>query len=400
MKILVLASTYPRAADDTTPGFVHELCRRLATRGHEVQVVTPHLPASAEVQTLDGVEVRRFRYAPATLETLAGQGGIVSRLRTAPWRLLLVPVFLFAYAHAIWRASRRTQFDVVHAHWLIPQGLLAALMAPLTGRTPLICTSHGGDLFALRATGFRLLRRLIIRRASLVTVVSQYMREVLVAEGIAASKIAVASMGVDLQERFVPQPGVERDPWHLLFVGRLVEKKGVRVLIEAFPALLASHPRAHLTIVGDGPERIALEAQVAALGLQSAVRFLGARPPAALPAIYSSAAVAVVPSVIDAVGDQEGLGLVTLEAIGCGCAVVASDLRAIRDVVQDDVTGLLFRAGDVSALTTTLRRLLDRDSLRCKLSVDARGHVIKTYDWSAVTTRYEQLFQRICAPCT
>ncbi len=400
MNILVLASTYPVGPGDSTPGFVHELSRRLVSMGHEVVVLTPHLPDSAVEEVMDGVRVRRFRYCLEHLETLIGQGGIVSRLRERPLRLLLVPLFLVAYSVALLRIVRGRRFDAVHAHWIIPQGLIAALLLPQLGGTPLVCTAHGGDLFALRAPAFRTLRRLVISRSACVTVVSCHMRDVLTREGVPADRVCVASMGVDMQTRFVPVRDVLRDPAKVIFVGRLVEKKGVRHLLDAFQIVHATHPHIHLDIVGDGPERAALEAQSATLGLTDRVTFLGAKPQSGLPLLYSGAAIAVVPSVIDSGGDQEGLGLVTLEAIGCGCAVVASDLSAIRDVVQDGVTGLLFRAGDARALAATLLRLLESDTLLRHLSVGAREHVVQTYDWTVVTARYEQLFDQICAART
>jgi glycosyltransferase involved in cell wall biosynthesis len=389
VKILVLASTYPVTAGDATPGFVHELSRRLVTLGHEVDVITPHLPGSDVEQLMDGVRVLRFRYCPGPFEGLVGSGGIVSRLRQRPLRLLLVPPFLLAYLLAIEGALRRRTYDVVHAHWIIPQGLLAALLLPRR-RIPFICTAHGGDLFALQSRGFRWLRRLVAARAACVTVVSRYMRDVLEREGLPGGRIEVASMGVDLESRFAPVAGVAREPQRLVFVGRLVEKKGVTVLIDAFARLRATHPATRLTIVGDGPERARLERQAADLGLGAWVEFLGARPQTELPALYSRAAIAVVPSIVDRVGDQEGLGLVTLEAIGCGCAVVASDLAAIRDVIEDGETGLLARAGDAADFATKLRRLLDDGALRAQLGESARTRLMR-YDWREVAACYARL---------
>lgn len=394
MKILVLASTYPLHKGDTTPGFVHELARRLVARGHQVSVLTPSVAGAQPREIMDGVQISRFRYAPRRLETLLGSGGIVSRLRQRPLRLLLVPLMLGAFGFAVVRAVRRERVDVIHAHWLIPQGLLLALLTPWLRGVPFLCTAHGGDLFALRAPLFRPLRRLVVRRAARVTVVSRYMREVLLREVDAAQKVEVASMGVDLAELFRPDPRVARDSEHVIFVGRLVEKKGVAVVLDALARLGARYDNVRLSIVGDGPERPALERLAHALGLADRVRFLGARPQAALPALYSSAAIAVVPSIVDSLGDQEGLGLVSLEAIGCGCAVLASDLEAIRDVVIDGRTGLLARAGDAADWALRLGALLDDAPLRARLGRDARAQLMD-FDWERVAARYAELLRDI-----
>lgn len=392
MKILVLASTYPLGAGDTTPGFVHELCKRLVVGGHAVTVLAPHVPPALEHETLDGVSVRRFRYAPASFEGLVGTGGIVGRLREKPLRSLLILPFLLANVWALLSITRREKFDVVHAHWLIPQGSLAAMMLPLLGDSTLVCTAHGGDLFALRAPAFRWLRRLVLARAAHVTVVSRYMDRVLRAEGASGDRLSVASMGVDLRKRFVPVEGVARHASHVIFVGRLVEKKGVHVLIDAFRTVSDRYPAARLSIVGDGPERTGLERRVTELRLTECVRFLGAQPQASLPALYTSAAIAVVPSVVDRFGDQEGLGLVTIEAIGCGCAVVVSDLEAIKDVVTNGETGLVTVAGDVADLAAAICRLLDDPGLRAMLAGQAGHHALAHFDWDSVAAHYASLF--------
>ena len=399
MKILMLSSTYPRWPHDTLPPFVHELAKRLVTLGLEVTVLTPHIPGASVHDVLDGVPVRRFRYGPDSLEQLAGPGGMMGRIREQPRRLLLVPLFLVALALAISRILRTGQYSLIHAHWLIPQGFIAAFINRLVSHRsiPLLCTSHGGDLFALRSPVFRWARIWLGRTAAHVTVVSQFMREVLIKEGLDASKVSVLSMGVDLKKVFVPQFEVERNPGRLIFVGRLVEKKGVRYLLEAYAHLIKEFPELGIRVIGDGPERNALRALATGFGLDPEAIFMGAKAPAELPALYSSAAIAVVPSVVDGFGDQEGLGLVTIEAMGCGCAVVASDLPAIRDVVVHERNGLLARTGDYKDLAKQIRKLLLNPSLGERLVAQARLDVCERFDWNSITSRYVDLYSSLVA---
>ena len=146
--LLVLASTYPRWADDHEPGFVHELAKRLTDRFHVIAVV-PSSPGAAAREILDGVEVIRYRYAPRRLETLVNNGGIATNLHRSPWKWLLVPGFLLGQYLAAKQLLKRRRIDVIHAHWLIPQGLIAHRLKRRTG-IPYLVTSHGGDLFGLR----------------------------------------------------------------------------------------------------------------------------------------------------------------------------------------------------------------------------------------------------------
>ena len=113
--LLVLTSTYPRWSGDPEPGFVHELARRLTDR-FQVIVLGPHAPGAKTHEVLDDVEVIRYRYAPERLETLVNDGGIVTNLRLARWKLLLVPGFVLTQAWRAWRLIRTRNIDVIHAH--------------------------------------------------------------------------------------------------------------------------------------------------------------------------------------------------------------------------------------------------------------------------------------------
>lgn len=224
--LLVLTSTYPRWLADAEPGFVHELSRRLTNR-FRVIVLAPHASGAKCRETMDGVEIVRYRYAPERLETLVNDGGVVANLKQARWKYLLVPGFILMQAWTAWQRLRRDHVDVIHAHWLIPQGLIAALLQWLPGRrVPFVVTSHGADLYALKGRLLGRVKAFVARRAAAVTVVSSAMRERLHALNVDEGKVSVLPMGVDLSERFTPDPAVPRSDREILFVGRLVEKKG------------------------------------------------------------------------------------------------------------------------------------------------------------------------------
>src|SRR5579862_4451165 len=125
-RILVLASTYPRWRGDTLPPFVHELARRLTGR-FEVHVLVPHTAGAQTTERMEGVHVHRFQYLPTRFETLAYGGGMLPGLRTRPWRLLALPLFLGMELVTAVRLLRKRRFAVIHAHWLLPHGLIAVL---------------------------------------------------------------------------------------------------------------------------------------------------------------------------------------------------------------------------------------------------------------------------------
>jgi glycosyltransferase involved in cell wall biosynthesis len=384
-RLLVLASTYPRWANDSEPGFVHELARRLVA-DFEVVVLCPHAPGAARREQLDGVDVRRYRYAPMSWQTLVNDGGVVANLKRNGWKWLLVPGFLLAQVWAARRIMRTERVAVVHAHWIIPQGVVARLALVGRRQMGLLLTSHGADLHALRGRLSMALKRWVVRRANAFTVVSAAMVDKLAALGADPATIAVAPMGVDFERRFAPSMDAERSSTELLFVGRLVEKKGLRVVLAALPEVRRRLGAVRLTVVGFGPEEAALRKQAMDLQLGDCVDFVGAVPPDRLASYYQRAALFVAPFVRADDGDEEGLGLVVVEAIACLCPVLVSDLPATRDVLSEGLP-----AGDVRAWVEGICAELSVDPLLLKVrAVQRREALLERMSWSPVAAGYAQ----------
>lgn len=376
LRILVLTSTFPRWAGDTEPSFVFNLCKYLQQQGIEVDVVAPHADGASKYEIMDNIAVYRYQYFFGRFETLAYAGGIMANLKKNSMNYLLVPFLLFFQAVAVLRRLSAGNYRLIHAHWLIPQGCICMLVRKILGRRnlPVLCTSHGSDLYSLDTPVFRGLKKWTIKNSSCLSVVSQAMKKV--AQELCDDKhdIRVIPMGVDLKNTFVPVPGITRNDRRLIFVGRLVEKKGIQILIEAMDKIRQNIPDIELLVIGDGPLRASLEYESHRLELEQHIHFSGAVTHEQLPELYSSAAVAVIPSV-----DQEGLGLVVVEALGCGCAVVASDLDAIREIV-DAETGLLAKPADSQDLAEKIQTILLDRELQERQSANGRKRVTGIFD--------------------
>lgn len=382
-RLLVLASTYPRWSGDPEPGFVHALCRGLSA-DFDITALAPDAPGADPDGVLDGVQVVRYRYAPRRWQTLVQGGGMITNLKRAPWKWLLVPGFFLAQYLAARRLLGDGRFDVLHAHWLVPQGIVATL---LRHRAPFVVTCHGADLFALRGRFARVLQRWVATRATAVTVVGEPMLEVLAGLGLDRASIAVEPMGVDLQGRFAADARVPRSSDELLFVGRLVEKKGVRHLLDAMPAILAARPGVALTIVGAGPDLPALQAQATALGIDQRVRFAGPLPQAELPALYRRAALFVAPFVEAQSGDQEGLPLTMVEAAGCGCRLVLGDVAAVRSAFGGQPGINVVDARDPTRLASACLDALAEPPPQAPAALLAR------FDWAARAAAYARVLR-------
>ena len=277
-KLLVLASTYPARAGDGTPQFVRDLAT-VEALSYSTTVLVPSVPGGARREVDGTLEVRRFRYFPRRWEDLA-DGAILENLRRRKSRWAQVLPLFLAEVLAIRREVREVKPDVIQVHWLIPQGLAALIAAP---KVPKLVTVHGGDIYGLRDRVSRRLFRAILKNADAVTTMNTDMRDRLVELGADASTTVVLSMGADVTAIRPLAAAAERGSGRILFVGRLVEKKGVSVLLEALRLLEDTGYDLH--IAGDGPLRSQLTSD--ASGLR--VTFLGVLGREALAAEFDAA---------------------------------------------------------------------------------------------------------------
>ncbi len=391
MKLLFVTHGFPRGPEDFAGRFLLDLAQGQRARGHEVMVVTPHDAGLPLDETMDGVLVRRFRYGSDAQETLAYRGTMadaVLRSWAARWRLLAL---IAAMRAAVRRAVREWRPDVVHVHWWFPGGLA---LWPGRLAAPCVITSHGTDLFLLdRAKPLRTLARRVFSRAAGVTVISAPLRARVEALGVAPDRISVAPMP-SAETAALPRRPV---PGRLLFLGRLIERKGAQVAIAALQHLVAKGADVHLRVVGDGPERAALEAQAQQLGLRDRVTFTGAVAPQEVRREYAEAEVFVMPAITDWKGEQEGFGLVLIEAIRAGVPVVGSASGGIADIIRDGETGLLVPERDAAALASAIEALRSDPPRAARFVHAAQTDVEQRFSASGIAAAYDAAYRRAIA---
>lgn len=372
--------------------FLLSLARELSELGHELLVVAPHAAGLAERESVGGIRVERFRYGRDEQETLAYAGTMheqVLRSWDARRRLLS---FIAASRVATRTAAGRLGADVVHAHWWFPGGL--TLWPPVRGSPPAVLTSHGTDLFLLdRFAAARLLARRVFRAAAQVTVISSPLVPRVRALGVSAERITVVPMPLD-RGTFTGASGAPHDVHRLLFVGRLIERKGAAEALRALSGLVRQGRDVALTVVGDGPERGALERLASELHVAARVRFEGALPPHEVAQRYRESGILLMPAITDWKGEQEGFGMVLVEAMSAGLPIVATRSGGIPDVVQDGETGLLVPERDADALAAATARLLDDAALRARLGDRAAATVRERFDPVRIARTFEQVYQR------
>lgn len=294
------------------------------------------------------------------------------------------------------RALQRRHPVLLHAHFAID----AAAALPLQEKLgiPLVVTLHGYDATmsdeTLRhyAAGRTYVRRKdqLRSRARFFICVSDHIRRQALERGVPEEKLRTIAIGVDLNF-FVPDPlrSHDLDPI-VLFVGRLVEKKGCVHLIHAMARIEARHPTAKLLIVGDGPLLEPLRTQARA-ELRRCT-FLGSQPPSVVRDLMYRATVLAAPSIVAASGDSEGLPINLCEAQAVGLPIAAFDGPGVSEAVVPDETALLAPQGNESALAEAISRILDDPCLAKRLAIAGRRNAEERFSLEKQTARLEDLY--------
>ena len=390
MRILHVVTAFPRSTDDVIVPWLVELLKRLRMAGHEVEVLTSAYRGGGN-REFAGIPIHRFRYFPAAWEDLTHDEATPDRMRRSV-RYRVMPLFYVACGMwAAWRLGRRQRYDVVHVHWPVPHALFGWAIQRACGAR-IVTSWYGAELRWVKGSlpWLRPFVRWALAVSDQVVAISSYTAREIAELSAVQPRIIPYTIGFARTDADVIRVA-PRDEFVVLFVGRLVERKGVRYLIAAVQRL-APERHARLVIIGDGPERERLEEQVRREGLETRVEVRGRVSDRALRQAYAEASVFALPAIVDTRGDTEGLGVVLLEAMSYRVPVVASDLGGITDIVTDGETGLLVPPGDVASLAVALERLAANTPLVERLREGGQRLVQERFSWPAIVVQWEACY--------
>ncbi|HMA37803.1 MAG TPA: glycosyltransferase [Chloroflexia bacterium] len=403
MKICMVTSSYPKYAGDVTAPFIESIATYVAAEGHEVHVLAPWHPDLRHAPLENGVHLHFYKYAPLRNLNIWGYAeSLEADVRVKNAIYPLTPLVALISFFALMRLTGRIKFDVLQAHWVLPNGPVAAIVARLRG-LPLVISLHGSDVFvASQNPLLGWVAGLCFRAADAVTACSADLRERAVQLGAAPRRSHLVPYGVD-PCAFAPVDGAAarlhqrlglapRTPV-VLALGRLVYKKGFEYLIAAAPTILARHPGAHVYIAGAGDLARDLQAQATRLGVADQVHLPGKVSHDDVPLYLGGCDVFVLPSVIDQSGNVDGLPNTLLEALAAGCAVVASNVAGVPLAVQDGHTGLLVPPKDPAALATAISTLLADPALRRRLGGAGRQKIEDVLNWPHIARVFDAVYR-------
>ena len=392
MKVLVIGSVYPRYDKDAEVPWLRTSIAHLKKAGLDVQVLAPAYKG-LKSHTIDGTPVNRFRYAPADWEILTHEEGAPSKMASRPWlQLLAIPYIISGFFKCI-EICRKWKPDIIHAHWPFPHAYIALGAAKLF-HIPLVLNFHGAELLLIRKKKWvKPLLKFAIGQAQSVFANSSFTAGKI--KAIRNVDVVWSPYGTTLDgdgghPRNAPEAHPVNGKFKVLFVGRHIERKGIRYLIEA--AKYLPQDKFEIRIIGEGDLTGQLKQQAAQY---PHVLFTGKLVAPELAREYREANVFVLPAIVDHKGDTEGLGVVLIEAMECGLPVIASNVGGIPDVVVDNVSGLLVPEKSPVALADAIKRLAEDPQLTVQLLEGARNRIAEHFTWDNITRRQIEIYENL-----
>ncbi len=409
LSVLFTTSTLPASADDPVPAFVRD--EAIAMKGAypelKIAILAPHNghgETKAYMSQAAYDEYRFHYFWPFRLELLTGRG-IQPALKKNPWLYLQLPGLFFFETIATIRLARKIRPDVIYAHWFTPQAITGWLASLATG-IPLVFDTQASDAIVLKKVPFaNNLVAAVVHRAVAYTVPSQQTLDKLLyfstpkTIDMFKSKMTMVPYGTSLPEIDIAAVHRAEKTYGLrgkklfYFIGRLVDRKGVDILIEAFARYHANDPDSALIVVGDGQERDAYEKLAAGTAAKESIIFTGFLSGEVRYALLARADVCVIPSIN--VGDQsEGLPVVFMEALLYGKTAVISDETGAHEVAEDGVNAFIVRAGSVDALQNGLQSATIMTPTQQIQFSKGIAKLAKTFEWESVARRrYDALLK-------
>lgn len=411
MRIIVLASTFPRWKADSIPTFVQDQLTylKLIRPDWEILVLAPHDEGAKSFETTKYGEIYRFKYFyPSRYQRLV-YPAILPNLSNNKWLYFQVPFLVLSNFFALLRLVVRTKPDFIYSHWFVPQAIVGGIVGLLTGVSH-VYTSHSSDVMIAKKIPILgpLLVRFITQRSRRVTVVSQRSYEKLKSFFSAdtwatvSRKVRIIPMGIDtgafsglsVSQSELKSVQAYRNRNIVLFVGRLAEKKGVKYLIDAISEYRKIDPDVLLVVAGNGPLREDLIDQAGNLGIDNYVKFVGHVSGEEKLGLFALCYVLVLPSIIAADGDAEGMPVVLMEGLAAGRLCVATDVSGADDILEHGVDGFLIRPESSNDILSSLLEIRNLDEATRRRIADSAVSKSKQFDWIPIIEQHVQhLFQ-------
>lgn len=382
MKILFLTHNYPRYKGDASGVFLKDLAESLSkNKQTEILIIAPHednLPYFKEEQN---VKIIRFKYFLKLFELL-GYGNMLRFFKKIHITFLIFIFFLICFIKSSVNAIKKYKIDIIHAHWILPAGFVGAIVKAYT-KKPLLISVHGTDLRIFLKNFFsKMLIKFVLKRADKIITVSEDLKTQILKEfKIFKKKVEIIPMPV--RKKIFYSPIKWKTPKNIITVGRLDEQKGIIYLLKAIYILIKKgYKNIKLYIVGEGPLKKSLIQKAKKMKISKNVEFKGFIPRYKIPTLLSEAQIFVLPSL------QEGFGIVFVEAMLKGLVVCGTCSGGIKDIIEDGITGLLFKEKNPKSIALTIEKILKNKSIAKKIAKNGQEKALKNFTEEVISKKF------------
>ncbi len=385
MRLLHITTAYKRNKNDViTPWLVDLLVEQ--SKSEEVFVLTSGYKNVSKRQKYKNIKIFRFNYAPKNLMKLTHDSTIMDYLSFNRKAFFLLPLFFITGIIENLKIVFREKIDVIFVHWPFPLFFIA-YPAKIFFKKKIVSVFYGAELKLFKKSFFgkNFLLLSILKNSDKIVAISTYTKKQI--EEIVQDKnlkIEIIPYGVKVYEN---THFSEKEKF-ILFVGRLVERKGVDYLIKALKYVKDDYK---LYIIGDGYKRSELEELVKKENLSERVKFFGFVTDKDLIEYYKKSKIFVLPAIHDRRGDTEGLGMVLVEAILNGTVSIGTSVGGITDIIEDGKSGILVKEKDEKELTQKINLLIENDDLYKKLQYEGYRIIKEKFSIEKVNKKYLEL---------
>ena len=405
MKVCLLTHSYPRFSNDITAPFIESTAETLQKHGIDVTVLTPDTPKFNRTATDHKVNLQTYRYFfPRRLQQLGYSNTLINDCALKKYVYLLAPFMVLSGIFHLFGLHRKHRFDVIHAHWLLPNGFIGAIVSKIC-KVHLVVTLHGSDIFVSKLNPiFKAVAKWTLKHTTMVTSVTPAFLPELAALGVPQEKRCLIPNGVDPEAFRLPTPKQLTELKNKLSIpdgqrvvfalGRIVLKKGFDILIKALPYVREKCSQTTVIIGGDGSDLVRLKALAKEKGVSDIIRFPGTIDRLEVPIYFYLCDLFVLPAVVDPKGNMDGCPIVILEAMACGKPVVSSEISGIPIVVQSGKTGLLVEEKNPDALAAAIISLLKNPEEREQFGRAGQQRIRHELTWSKTIEQFIDIYQQ------
>ena len=404
-----MTHTFPRFEGDAISSiFMAEVAQGLVDAGNRVWVLTPWTKSFKNRKK--DYKIVTYKYIFPDLLHRLGYSETLSNDKELLFLAWILSPFMYLFGFvALLKLIKKEKIEVINAHWILPNGFIAAIASVFTG-VPVVSTLPGSDVYmAKKNLLFNILARIATAKSSWITSNSNELIEDL-------SK----STDIDLTpksswvpygrgyEAFGPDKkagvvarnelGYSKNDIVVLGVGRLVEKKGFEYLIKAAPKIISKNKKIHFVLVGDGELKQDLENMAKHLGVSDRFKFLGTVSYQKMNMYYNMADIFILPSIRDKKGNLDDQSVAVMDAMACGKPVITSDFKGYKQVIQSGKDGILIPEKSVSNIVRSVLALSLDSRRRRILGMSAGSKIQNDFSWTLIGGKYSDLFKMVIKP--